>query len=83
MGNACLEIVLETCDSVWIVGFEVGPDAIGQVAGDGSARRLVGCAYAFPEIGPHIFRYLGTQIAHAMGQTTLASGFGEADFDSP
>ncbi len=81
MGDAGFEIVLETCDGGWVVGFEVGPDAIGQVAGDGATRRLVGCADAFLEIGPHILRHLGTQIAHAMGQTTLASGFGEAYLD--
>ena len=81
MGNACLKIILETCDGAWVVSLEVGPDAVGQIAGNGAAWCMVGSACAFLEIRPHILRHLGTQIAHAMGQTTLASGFGEADFD--
>ena len=46
--------------------------AVGQIAGDRPARRLVGGLGPGLEVRPEVLGDLGGQIAHAMGQAALA-----------
>jgi len=90
MGDAGLEIVLETGErtgqDVGVIGAEAGR----QLSGDRARGRLI--AGGDPRLdpralrpgdGPRIGRDLGCEVAHPMRQTALARRAGEAFLDRP
>jgi hypothetical protein len=70
VGDAGFEVVHEAADGVGQFAAVVGDDAIGELTGDLSARRLVGGDDPGLELGPPILRHFGGE-APSLSQASL------------
>jgi hypothetical protein len=71
VGDAGFEFVHEAGNRAMVLAVIIGNDPGRVLACNGPARRLMGRLRADLELRPDVFRHLGRQVAHAMGQATL------------
>ena len=81
VGDAGLEVVLEAGDRARQQRAVIGPNALGEVASDGSRRGLVAGARPRLELRPQVRRDLDGKVAHPMRETALPRGAREAFLD--
>src|SRR5215831_12797684 len=81
MGDAGFEVVHEAGNRAIVLAAIVGNDPGRELARNSSARRLIGRLRADLELRPDVFRHLGRQVVHAMGQATLPGRPRKANFD--
>src|SRR4051812_36867045 len=83
VGDAGLEVVLEAGDRARQQRAVIGPNALGEVARDGSRWGLVTGARTRLELRPQVSRDLDGKVAHPMRKTALPRGAREALLDRP
>ena len=81
VGDASLEVVLEAGDRGGELLAVVGDDALGQVAGDRTAWRLIDGLDAGLDLGPDVLGHLGGEVAHAVREAALAGRARKASLD--